>query len=217
MPKSKRDQKVTLSKTQKKGRARKETILQEVRGCVGQYGAAYVFTAENMRNAALKDVRAKLASSRIFFGRNKLIAAALGRTSAEEQADGLSQVAKAVLGGEAGLIFTSKSAAELRRVFDETQVAEFARAGVEATRDVELDAGPLAGFPHSMEPYLRKLGLPTLLANGVVTLLADYSVCSEGQELNGEQAKLLQLLDIKMATFALTLKCRWSADDFLEL
>ena len=136
MPKSKRDQKVTLSKTQKKGRARKETILQEVRGCVGQYGAAYVFTAENMRNAALKDVRAKLASSRIFFGRNKLIAAALGRTSAEEQADGLSQVAKAVLGGEAGLIFTSKSAAELRRVFDETQVAEFARAGVEATRDV---------------------------------------------------------------------------------
>ena len=214
MPKSKRDQKVTLSKTQKKGRARKETILQEVRGCVGQYGAAYVFTAENMRNAALKDVRAKLASSRIFFGRNKLIAAALGRTSAEEQADGLSQVAKAVLGGEAGLIFTSKSAAELRRVFDETQVTEFARAGVEATRDVELDAGPLAGFPHSMEPYLRKLGLPSRLEAGVVTLLAAHTVCTEGEALTSDQAKLLQLLGIKMAVFKLSLKCRWAEGEF---
>ena len=217
MPKSKRDQKVTLSKTQKKGRARKETILQEVRGCVGQYGAAYVFTAENMRNAALKDVRAKLASSRIFFGRNKLIAAALGRTSAEEQADGLSQVAKAVLGGEAGLIFTSKSAAELRRVFDETQVAEFARAGVEATRDVELDAGPLAGFPHSMEPYLRKLGLPTKLQAGAVQLLCDYTVCKAGDVVSSDQAKLMQLLDVKQALFELTLTCRWSEGQFQRL
>ena len=103
MPKSKRDQKVTLSKTQKKGRARKETILQEVRGCVGQYGAAYVFTAENMRNAALKDVRAKLASSRIFFGRNKLIAAALGRApaaaddAAAEAAEAFEASARALL------------------------------------------------------------------------------------------------------------------------
>ena len=95
MPKSKRDQKVTLSKTQKKGRARKETILQEVRGCVGQYGAAYVFTAENMRNAALKDVRAKLASSRIFFGRNKLIAAALGPLS-------FAPFAAVIVGGRGG-------------------------------------------------------------------------------------------------------------------
>ena len=50
----------------------------------------------------------------------------------------------------------------------------------------------------------------------MVTLLADHVVCSEGQVLNGEQARLLQLLDIKMSTFALTLRCRWSAEDFVE-
>ena len=190
--------------------------MEEVRACVDQYSSLYVFTADNMRNAALKDVRAALKTSRIFFGRNKLIAAALGRSSSDEFRDGLSKVSSMLLGGEAGLLFTNEPTAAVRRCFESAQVAEYARAGSAATHDVALEAGPL-NFPHSMEPYLRKLGLPTLLANGVVTLLADYSVCSEGQELNGEQAKLLQLLDIKMATFALTLKCRWSADDFLEL
>ena len=111
-------------------------------------------------------------------------------------------------------VVSADQMSELRRVFDETQVAEFARAGVEATRDVELDAGPLAGFPHSMEPYLRKLGLPSRLEAGVVTLLAAHTVCTEGEALTSDQAKLLQLLGIKMAVFKLSLKCRWAEGEF---
>ena len=110
----------------------------------------------------------------------------------------------------------SSSFETVRRVLEETQTHEFARAGVAATETVELPAGPLPNFPHNMEPYLRKLGLPTRLTNGVVMLLADHQVCRDGQELSGDQAKLLQLLDIKMATFALSLQCRWSEDDFVE-
>ena len=124
MPKSKREQKVTLSKTQKKGRVRKESLMEEVRACVDQYQSLYVFTATNMRNAALKDVRASLKSSRIFFGRNKLIAAALGRTASDEFRDGLSKVSSTLLGGEAGLLFTNESTAAVRRCFETTQVAE---------------------------------------------------------------------------------------------
>merc|ERR1712070_574651 len=100
MPKSKREQKVTLSKTQKKGRERKVGLMEEVRQCVDQYTTIFVFTASNMRNAALKDVRAALKTSRIFFGRNKLIAAALGRSASDEYRDGLSKVASTLLGGE---------------------------------------------------------------------------------------------------------------------
>ena len=95
-----------------------------------------------------------------------------------------------------------------------TQVDEYARAGFEATREVQLEHGPLTSFPHSMEPYLRKLGLPTKLQAGVVTMLADHVVCREGQPLDSDQARLLQLLDIKMATFRLTLTCCWSEAGF---
>ena len=213
MPKSKREQKVTLSKTQKKGRVRKESLMEEVRACVDQYSSLYVFTADNMRNGALKDVRAALKTSRIFFGRNKLIAAALGRSSSDEFRDGLSKVSSMLLGGEAGLLFTNEPTAAVRRCFESAQVAEYARAGSAATHDVALEAGPL-NFPHSMEPYLRKLGLPSRLEAGVVTLLAAHTVCTEGEALTSDQAKLLQLLGIKMAVFKLSLKCRWAEGEF---
>lgn len=214
MPKSKRAQTISLTKTQKKGRARKESIVDEVRQAADSFTSCYVFTAENMRNAALKEVRQRLSSSRIFFGRTKLLSAALGRTPAEEHRDALSEVSQRLLGCEAGLIFTNESDERVHAVLDETQVAEFARSGAEATEDVELPEGPMANFPHNMEPYLRKLGLPTRLVNGVVTLATSHSVCSAGQTLDSDQAKLLQLLGIKMAVFKLSLRCRWSNGDF---
>jgi len=213
MPKSKREQ-VTLSRTAKKGRDRKGAIMDEVRSAIDQYKNIFVFKADNMRNSGLKDVRARLKSSRIFFGRNKLIAAALGRTPEAEYRDALSQVAEHLLGGEAGLMFTDESRDAVQQCFDDCQVSEFARAGAEATHEVALEAGPLVNFPHSMEPYLRKLGMPTKLSTGVVTLLGDYQVCREGEELSSDQAKVLQLLGIKMATFELTLCCQWCNGEF---
>jgi len=90
-------------------------------------------------------------------------------------------------------------------------VPEYARAGFVATRAITLDEGPMPQFPHSMEPYLRKLGLPTRLQSGVVHLLTNWPLCREGEELNSDHAKLLQLLDIKMAEFKLSLLCHWSA------
>lgn len=215
MPKSKRAKVVTLSKTQKKGHARKATIIDEVRACADKYKSAYVLTAHNMRNTALKDVRAKLASSRIFFGRTKLLTAALGRDAASEHRDGLSKVAGALHGqGEAGLLFSDETFETVQRVLEEGQTEEFARAGTEATETVELPAGALHQFPHNMEPYLRKLGMPTRLNNGTVTLLALHTVCEEGDTLTSDQAKILQLLGNKMATFRLTMRCRWTEGEF---
>lgn len=210
MPKSKRELKITLSQTQKKGHARKAAILEEVRSCVDQYTNLFVFSAENIRNAALKGIRAALRSSRVFFGRTKLISAALGRTPSDEFRDGLSEVAGLLKGGEMGIIFTNENRETIERVFLEGQVPEYARAGFEAPDEVTLSAGPLPNFPHNMEPYLRKLGLPTRLINGVVTLAVDYTVCREGEELTSEQCKLLQLLNMKTSIFELSLVAGWS-------
>lgn len=43
---------------------------------------------------------------------------------------------------------------------------DYARAGNRAQMDTTLDEGPLEQFPHSMEPQLRQLGLPTALKKG---------------------------------------------------
>ena len=92
MPKSKRAQKVTLSKTQKKTHDRKQNIIDEVRQCADKYSTCYVLGVNNMRNVALQRVRSTLSSSRLFFGRTKLLSTALGRTPSEEHREGLHQV-----------------------------------------------------------------------------------------------------------------------------
>jgi hypothetical protein len=48
-------------------------------------------------------------------------------------------------------------------------------------------------FSHSLETYLRSLGMPTSLKGGVIELLSEYTVCKAGEPLTPEQAKLLVL------------------------
>jgi hypothetical protein len=45
-----------------------------------------------------------------------------------------------------------------------------------------------------MEPQLRALAMPTCLKRGVVTLNEDYTICTQGQTLTPEQARLLVIL-----------------------
>ena len=152
MPKSKRAQKITISKTQSKGRARKSTLLDEVRQCCDDYKSAYVINAQNMRNTALKEVRARLQGSRLFFGRTKLLASALGRTVSEEYKDCLHQVAMALSGqGEAGLLFTTSQSRPCANPRRDASRRVGAR-GRKATHDVELEAGPLLQFPTTWRP-----------------------------------------------------------------
>uniref|UniRef100_A0A672GE29 Large ribosomal subunit protein uL10-like insertion domain-containing protein n=1 Tax=Salarias fasciatus TaxID=181472 RepID=A0A672GE29_SALFA len=50
--------------------------------------------------------------------------------------------------------------------FTQFKEMDYARAGNPAQMDITLDEGPLEQFPHSMEPQLRQLGLPTALKKG---------------------------------------------------
>jgi hypothetical protein len=75
--------------------------------------------------------------------------------------------------------------------FDTFVEMDYARGGTVAKETVKLDVGPLEQFPHSMEPHLRSLGLPTSLQRGVIHLIKEHTVCTKGQVLTPEQAKIL--------------------------
>ncbi|XP_069596855.1 mRNA turnover protein 4 homolog [Ranitomeya imitator] len=211
MPKSKRDKKVSLTKTSRKGLEVKQGLIQELRKCVDTYKYLFVLSVENMRNNKLKDVRNAWKHSRLFFGKNKVMTVALGKDPCDEYKDNLHKLGKS-LKGEVGILFTNRTEKEVREWFNQFKETDFARAGNKATYGVVLDEGPLEQFTHSMEPQLRQLGLPTALKKGVVTLLSDYEVCKEGDTLTPEQARILKLFGYQMAEFNVSIKSMWVSE-----
>jgi len=217
MPKSKRDKKVSLTKTAKHGMEWKKKLVKEVQEAAQEYDAIYVFRIINMRISGLNELRKKFRDSRMFLGKNKVVALALGKDAKSEMLQDVHKISER-LQGECGLLFTSRKESDVMEVFEEFCELDFARSGAQATKTVELPEGPLEQFAHSLEPHLRSLGMPTALKKGVVTLIRDYTVCKKGQVLSPEQAKILKLLDIKMAEFRVLVDSVWTKpDDFKVL
>ncbi|EDX15503.1 mRNA turnover protein 4 homolog [Drosophila simulans] len=217
MPRSKRDKKVSLTKTDRKGLAWKQRIVDDIRFCVGKYPNIFVFQVQNMRNSLLKDLRQEWKkNSRFIFGKNRVMQIGLGRTKSEEVEPELHKLSKR-LTGQVGLLFTDKSKEEVLEWAENYWAVEYARSGFVATETVTLPAGPLEDFAHSMEPHLRSLGLPTKLEKGIVTLYSDYTVCEEGKVLTPEQARILKLVGKPMAKFRLTMKCSWTKSEGFQL
>ncbi|GJP39031.1 hypothetical protein CLOM_g23424 [Closterium sp. NIES-68] len=214
MPKSKRNRLVTLSRVTKKGREQKESLVEAVRAAVEEYSDVYVFEFDNMRNTKLKELRDELKGScRFFLGANKVLQVALGRDKATEHREGLHRCSE-LIEGHRGLLFTSLPKEQVEKRFSELAEPDFARTGSIATGTVELPEGPLTQFSHDMEPFLRKQGMPVRLNRGVIELVADFTVCTEGQPLSPEAATILRLLGEKMAVFRLHLLARWTDGSF---
>lgn len=216
MPRSKRNRQVSLTRTKKKGLEHKRDLIQEVRDAFEKYDKVFVYSVSNMRNSKLKDVRQEWKDSRFYFGKNKVMSVALGRFIDEDHRENLHKVSER-LRGQCGLFFTNAPKEKVLQWFDDFSDPDYARAGFRATERVFLDQGPLPQFQHSLEPHLRRLGLPTSLQKGVVTLVKDHEVCKEGEVLKPEQASILKLLGIKMATFKITMEFLWNSDGTCEV
>lgn len=216
MPKSKRDKKISLTNTTKKGLEGKRQLTQDIQDSVDKYARIFIFSVENMRNVQLKQIRHEWRHSRFFFGKNKVMAIALGRTPEEEYRENLHKLS-AQLSGQAGLLFTNKTKQEVFDYFESYIVSDFARSGNLAITDVEVKSGPLLNFSHSMEPQLRQLGLPTTLKKGIVTLITDYTICKRGEKLTPEQARILKLFGNMMAEFQMNIEGMWSNDGSWEV
>nr|VDD36789.1 unnamed protein product [Brassica oleracea] len=213
MPKSKRDRPVTLSKTKKKGREHKESIVNGIREAVEKYSSVYVFSFDNMRNIKFKEFRQQFRhNGRFFLGSNKVMQVALGRSASDEIRPGIFKASKLVH-GDAGLLVTDMPKEEVESLFNAYKDSDFSRTGSTAVETVELKEGPLEQFTHEMEPFLRKQGMPIHYLC-TVELLSDFVVCEEGKPLSPESSRILRLLGIKLATFKLNLVCRWSPCDF---
>ncbi|KAJ9118069.1 hypothetical protein QFC24_006341 [Naganishia onofrii] len=222
MPRSKRSKVVSLTKTAKKTLDHKKKLVDSIRNSIDEYQYVWLFSVGDMRNDGLQDVRkAWKGTGRIIYGKNKVVAKALGESIETEYKEGLVQIAKR-LKGPVGLFLTSWEPKETVEWFEEFSRPAFARMGGIAPKTITLKAGPVLNFedepfPHSMEPQLRSCGLGTKLVKGVPTIEEDYVVCKKGEKLSAEKARLLLLLGHMLATFRVKLGSHWSEKEgFVE-
>ncbi|KRZ69775.1 mRNA turnover protein 4 -like protein, partial [Trichinella papuae] len=212
MPRSKRDKEVSLTVVKKKGRERKEKLVEEVQRCIDAYKSVLVFSVESFRTAQMNQVRHVFKeNSRFFFGRNKVLAIALGRIPSEEYKQNLCKLSSALV-GQRGLMFSNLSVDDIIRDLKKLEQPEFARSGNKATETITISAGPLEQFQFTIEPLLRKLGLPVKLEKGVVIMEHDFVVCKKDCILTPEQAKILELFGIRLAKFKLNPILAWYDD-----
>ncbi|KAI9678599.1 MAG: mRNA turnover and ribosome assembly protein [Caeruleum heppii] len=222
MPKSKRARVVHLSKTEKKGKELTLKLFANVRECLDRYSYCFVFAVENMRNTYLKEVRTQLPDDRLFFGKTKVMAKALGATPEDEYQPNLRNLSK-YLSGNVGLFFTSRDPTTVESFFTNFAPSDYARAGSLTSRSFSIPAGivmsragevpadedvPLA---HSIEPTLRSLGVSSRLVKGKVVLENEHEVCKDGDVLDPKQTRLLKMFGVQTAEFRVRLVAYWSA------
>jgi len=215
MAKSKREKIYNLTRTQKKTKAIKQTLIDSIQQAFDEYSSCYVFEYGNLRSQYMKEIRSTWGTSRFFMGKNRVMQKSLGDSQTSECKKGSHKLSKRLV-GHRGLLFTNTSHDDVTKFFSEYSVEDYARAGTPAPDDVVLPPGPIDAVP-SMEIQYRKLGLPTELKNGVVSLREEHYLCRKGELINVEQAKLLKLFDHKLSTFQIQLVCSLGDDGFETL
>lgn len=224
MPRSKRAKVVHLTKVDKNRKDLSAKLYANVQSAVSSYPFIFVFAVDNMRNNYLKEVRAEFAQDgRIFFGKTKVMAKALGITEEEEQAPGLAKLAEH-LKGDVGLLFTRRSPESVLEYLGSFSELDFARAGSVAAWTFTIPSGPVYSLggtipasedvlvPASMETQLRGWEMPTHLEKGKVVLDVEYTVCKEGDVLNSNQTALLKSFGVAMAEFRVMPRAYWSSE-----
>eukprot|EP00658_Telonema_sp_P-2_P056346 TRINITY_DN4480_c0_g1_i1.p2 TRINITY_DN4480_c0_g1~~TRINITY_DN4480_c0_g1_i1.p2 ORF type:complete len:156 (+),score=45.33 TRINITY_DN4480_c0_g1_i1:183-650(+) len=146
-------------------------------------------------------------------GKNKVMAVAFGRDETEEYQDNTAGLGQLLMkSGESGVLMTNRTQDDVEEFFETFSISDYARSGTIANATQTMQAGPIDGLAGSMEPQLRRLGLPTTLKNGVIVVERDYDLCVEGQVITAEQAKLLKQFEFKTVSFKLRLEGMWDKE-----
>lgn len=72
----------------------KKKLVKDVKTAVEEYDSIFVFRVQNMRISGLNELRKTLRDSRIFLGKNKVVALALGKSPESEISEDIHKVSQ---------------------------------------------------------------------------------------------------------------------------
>lgn len=109
---------VSLTRTNKKGLALKQQVIEDVKKCVYEYRRVFLISVQNTRNTKLLQLRSEWKDSKLVFGKLRIIALGLGCSKETEVADGIHKLANALRNytskGQCGLLFTNRPNSQVK-------------------------------------------------------------------------------------------------------
>jgi ribosomal protein L10 len=88
----------------------KKKLVEDIRACLDEYKYVWIFSVGDMRTDGLQEVRNLWkGTGRIIYGKNKVVAKALGESEETEYKTGLSEIAKVSHDGHAVHLLPVKS------------------------------------------------------------------------------------------------------------
>ena len=181
---------------------------ENIREQLQQYDRIYVLKFSSEKTEPQTELRKRFRSSNLCLAKKTIVAHAIGNTPETEVRPGMSQLLQYAK-GSTGIFMTNESDKDVREYLASVQEPDFANAGFIATEDFVVPEGPLPQFSFSQDGFLRELGLPVKLDNGVIVCIRNHEVCHAGQELTKNQAGVLKQFGVKMDTYRIEPIALW--------
>ncbi|KAG2378986.1 hypothetical protein C9374_007624 [Naegleria lovaniensis] len=209
MPKAKRDKIISLTKTKKRSTKEQKTkLIEEIRHAIEDHDHVYVLDFSNCRTNHVKEIRRDFMDSKLFMTKNKVMRVALGTSEENETEPNLHHASKFLTATRA-LLITNRAPEQVKEYFSNFVRSDFAQAGFVATKTISLEAGPVEWMPFSLEERFQQLGLPIEVKNKVICITRDFDLCTFGEPITVQQAKLLKHFGHELAEFKASVVCHY--------
>ncbi|SBT36816.1 ribosome biogenesis protein MRT4, putative [Plasmodium ovale wallikeri] len=221
MPKSKRNTTISLTKVKKKlnKKEMKNMKLTELKKMIEIPNIyIYVLDVRTHSNNNLKNAIEyfKTSGGKFFIGKNKLMQLALGSSNESEVKPNVSKISQLLVGNRI-LLITKDAPLKVIKFFNEYQPEEYIKHGNISTQDVTLKCGDILKVPVSMQKDLQKRRVNFDIVDQKIILRENKVLAEKNKLVSIENAKLLRMLNMKIAKFDIAVLGYWYYNNFVSL
>ena len=187
---------------------RKQDYFARLTGLFRDYTRVFVVDADNVGSFQMQQVRIALregpATGQVIFGKNTMMRKVLSNFLAEDgNANHPMGQLMPFFQGNIGLVFTNSSdLVAIKKTLCENVVPAPARAGALAPVSVVVPAGN-TGMDPGQTSFFQALNIATKITRGLVEIINDVNLITEGERVTPGQAALLKRLDIMPFSYGL--------------
>lgn len=166
-----------------------------------QYQKLLVVGINNVASDHMQKIRREIRGSAEFVcGKNTLIRRALRMLTKQNSA--LEALLPSIYGNVA-LVFTKGNLSDVRKKLLAQKVEAPAKVGAVSPNQVIISKGP-TGLEPTKTSFLQALNIASKINKGQIEITSDKVLIEAGQKVGTSEAALLQMLDIKPFSYAVT-------------